>query len=501
MTPCAGINRIRFKGFEARTSSQPPSGSTPVYTQTIPKPKGLVKYLMTKTERFLSSIRPYPVQVAFFEAREKRIAYGGARGGGKSYAMRKKLCMLALKYPGIQILLLRRTLPELRENHINPLRRELKGLASYRESTKEFTFRNQSRIKLGYLAADSDVLQYQGQAYEVIGMEEATQFSEEQYLALTECNRLSGNLKVDFVPRMYFTCNPGGVGHAWVKRLFIDCSYREGERKEDYRFIPAHVWDNEYIMQKNPDYVKALQALPPIRRQAMLHGNWDVFEGQFFPEFDREKHACDPFEIPEDWGCFAAFDYGLDRTACLWLAYPPDKSHLYVCREFCQSDLILSRAAEEIHNRNNSPAARFFLAPPDLAGRRQESGRGGFDILTSAGLSHLNRAENARISGWRRVREFLQTKAVDGTPFLQIFSTCTELLHCLPKLQFDKNVPEDAAISPHEYTHAPDALRYALLSAPFLPFSREKAEKVQKKTLAEEFFGKRHTDYYSFLSE
>lgn len=457
---------------------------------------------MTKTECFLKSIHPYPAQIEFFKARERRIAYGGARGGGKSFAMRKKLAMLALFYPGIQILLLRRTLPELRENHINPLRRELRSLAEYRESTKEFRFANHSRIKLGYLATDADVLQYQGQAYEVIGMEEATQFTEEQYLALTECNRLSGMLQKDFTPRMYFTCNPGGVGHAWVKRLFIDRIYHAEENEEDYRFIPARVWDNEFIMQKNPDYVRTLQSLPPLRRRAMLDGDWDVFEGQFFPEFSREKHVCAPFEIPREWEVYAAFDYGLDRTACLWLAFPPDKSHLYVFREFCESDLILSRAAEEISRRDKTGReARFFLAPPDLGGRRQESGRGGWEILVSSGLSRLVRATAARIAGWRRVREFLQETPEDGTPFLQIFSTCNELISCLTKLQFDKTVPEDAALSPHEITHAPDALRYALMGCPFLPKRRTFEKTARKKTLAEEFFGKRESDYLSFLSE
>lgn len=456
---------------------------------------------MTQTERFLSRIHPYPAQERFFLATERRVAYGGARGGGKSYAMRAKLSMLALCHAGIQILLLRRTLPELRENHINPLRRELFALARYRESTKEFLFRNGSRIKLGYLAADADVLQYQGQAYEVIGMEEATQFTEEQYLALTESCRLSGQLRGEFTPRMYFTCNPGGVGHAWVKRLFIDRVYRDGEREEDFCFIPASVYDNTFLMEKNPDYVRTLEALPPVRRRAMLYGDWDVFEGQFFPEFSRDAHVCAPFEIPADWVRFAAFDYGLDRTACLWFAYPKDESRLYVFREFCASSLILSVAAEQILAREGEQKSRFFLAPPDLAGRRQESGRAGFDILRACGMRHINRAENARISGWRRVREFLCATSRDGGPFLQIFSTCTELISCLAKLQFDKNVPEDAALTPHEFTHAPDALRYGITSAPLLPFHPTRAAEVHKKTLAEEFFGERHDDYLSFLTK
>ena len=172
---------------------------------------------LTKTEALFSRISPYPKQIEFFKSRAIRIAYGGARGGGKSWAMRIKFILLALSQDGIQMLLLRRTFPELRENHILPLQKALKGIATYKDSTKEFIFKNRSRIKLGYCQNESDILQYQGQAYEVIGMEEATQFTELQYIALTESNRLSGNIK-NFTPRMYFTCNPGGVGHGWVKR-------------------------------------------------------------------------------------------------------------------------------------------------------------------------------------------------------------------------------------------------------------------------------------------
>ncbi len=456
---------------------------------------------MNKIQQFLSAIHPNPKQEEFFLAQEKRIAYGGARGGGKSFAMRKKLCMLALKYPGIQILLLRRSYPELRENHINPLRRELKGLAAYKDSAKEFTFYNHSRIKLGYFASDGDALQYQGQAYEVIGMEEATQFTEEQYLALTECNRISGAMCDAFVPRMYFTCNPGGVGHAWVKRLFIDRAYRANENAADYRFIPAKVYDNDYLMQNDPSYVHALEALPPVRRKAMLDGNWDVFEGQFFPEFSRERHVIDPFEIPENWRRFAAFDYGLDRTACLWFAYPPDESRIVVYREFCASDLILSRAASAIRQSASGDRVRSYLAPPDLAARRQETGRGGFEVLRTAGIRHLLPANAARIPGWRRVREFFQADTPSGTPFLQIFSTCKELILCVSRLQFDPKVPEDAALYPHAITHAADALRYGLCGAPFLPLKPEIIEKREKKTLAEEFFGKQKTDYYRFFTD
>lgn len=190
-------------------------------------------------------INPNEKQQIFFESTAKYTAYGGARGGGKSWAMRTKLVMLAMNYKGIQILLLRRTLGELRENHLFPLLKLLKGIAEFNSTEKEFRFPNGSRIKLGYCDSENDVLQFQGQAYEVIGLEEATHFTEKQFVALTESNRVSGNMgDVPFKPRMYFTCNPGGVGHDWVKRLFIDRNYRSGEKADDYCFVKSLVFED-----------------------------------------------------------------------------------------------------------------------------------------------------------------------------------------------------------------------------------------------------------------
>ncbi len=444
-----------------------------------------------KIEKYLASLRPYPPQEAFFRADCRRIAYGGARGGGKSFAMRNKMVLLSLAHPGIQILLLRRTFPELRENHILPLRRLLRGMAKYTESTKEFAFSNGSRIKLGYCQNEGDILQYQGQSYEVVAMEEATQFTELQYHALTECCRLSGNVKDGFVPRMYFTCNPGGVGHNWVKRLFIDRNYREGEDPEDYCFIPSTVYDNLFMMENNPSYIKNLESLPPLRRAAMLEGNWDVFEGQCFPEFSRERHVVTPFVLPDDWIRFAALDYGLDMTACLWFAYPPDKSALCVYRELYKPNLLLSEAGEKIAAMSREEDVRYIAASPDLAGRRQDSGKSGFDLLRAAGVRGLRPADNRRIDGWRRVREFLK-KERNGEPFVRIFSSAVHLIRTLPALSFDEKRTEDVALHPHELTHAPDAFRYGLMSLPFLP-SGQTCESVRSR--------ERQDDYLRFFAE
>ncbi len=408
-------------------------------------------------------ISPNPKQEQFFASAARYTAYGGARGGGKSWAMRMKMVLLALGYDGIQILLLRRTLGELRENHLFPLLSMLEGVARYASTEKEFRFPNGSRIRLGYCDTENDVLQFQGQAYEVIGLEEATHFTERQFSALTESNRYSGQMKQPFRPRMYFTCNPGGVGHDWVKRLFVDKCYRRNERPEDYTMIKSLVFDNTFLMENNPDYVQTLMALPEARRKAMLYGDWNAFEGAFFPEFDYEAHTCDVFEIPKEWIRFRALDYGLDMTACLWLAVSADRT-LYVYRELYESDRILSDAGKLITQMTPpQETIRYTVASPDLWNRRQDSGKSGFEILHGAGVQRLMKANNARIPGWRVLREYLH-RGEDGKIRLKIFKSCKNLIRTLPLLRFDTNVIEDASDTPHEITHAPEALRYAVMS-------------------------------------
>ena len=413
---------------------------------------------------------PNEKQKQFFESTARYTAYGGARGGGKSWAMRMKLVLLALGHEGIQILLLRRTLGELRENHLFPLLSLLNGAAEYHSTEKEFRFPNGSRIRLGYCDTESDVLQFQGQAYEVIGLEEATHFTERQFSALTESNRWSGNMKEPFRPRMYFTCNPGGVGHDWVKRLFVDRRYRENENPDDYRMIRSLVFDNKFLMENNPDYVKTLMALPETRRKAMLYGDWNSFEGAFFPEFDYDKHTCEGFDLPKEWLKFRALDYGLDMTACLWIAVSPDGT-LYVYRELYESGRILSDAGRRICELTPAgEAIRYTVASPDLWNRRQDSGKSGFEILTAGGVKRMVKADNARIPGWRCLREYLRIDE-NGAPRLVIFRSCRNLIRTLPMLRFDEHVIEDAADTPHELTHAPEALRYAVMSR--TPFGKQ----------------------------
>ena len=403
---------------------------------------------------------PYPKQIEFFKAKGIRIAYGGARGGGKSHAARTKAVLLAINYAGIQILLLRRTFPELRENHIIPLQKMLMNIATYKESTHDFTFPNGSRIVLGYCKSEADVLQYQGQAYDVIFMEEATQFTEFQYQSLTESNRSSGLMKDKFIPRMYFTCNPGGVGHAWVKRLFIDRNYREGELPEDYVFIKSTVYDNDFILKNSPNYVRTLESLPEDRKKAMLYGDWDVYEGQYFSEFNREVHTIEPFPIPEGWRRYFVMDYGLDMLAGYFIAVDEQK-RAYVYKEIYKSGLIITDAIKEIKEHTSEDIFQY-LAPPDMWNRRQDTGKSVADIFGEHGI-YLTKAKNDRVQGWYNLKEWLKVGVDEygrkAAP-LVIFRNCVNLIRCIPLAQYSDRNPNDVATEPHEITHSLDALRY-----------------------------------------
>jgi phage terminase large subunit len=388
-------------------------------------------------------------------AHTRYVAFGGARGGGKSWATREKAKRLALKWPGIKILIIRQTYADLRDNHINPLAADLpSSIAPYREVEKSFIFTNGSRIKCSYFATEKDALQYQGQEYDVIFLEEATQFTEKVFIVLTACLRGANA----FPKRIYLTCNPDGIGFLWVKRLFVSRIYKKGENPEDYTFIQSLVTDNKALLDTNPEYIQQLDALPDDLRKRWRYGSWDVAEGQYFGEFDREVHVCDPFPIPKEWRRYRAFDYGLDMLACYWIAVDSTRT-AYVYRELCRSDLPITTAARAILDMTDRGEEIYAtLAPPDLWSRSQETGRGKVDIFYEGGLA-LTKSSNDREAGWLSIKELLKV-GKNGQPRLKIFSTCPILIDHLPSLQRDPKKSTDTLTEPHEITHSPDALRY-----------------------------------------
>lgn len=432
---------------------------------------------------------PNPKQVEFFRAKAKHIAYGGARGGGKSWAMRRKFVMLAMNYDGLRLLLLRRTMQELRENHILPLQAELYGYARYKTDEKCFLFPNGSRLVLGYCDNENDKLQYQGQEYDVIGFEEATNFREEWMVFIATCLRTT---RTDFSPRIYYTCNPGGVGHGYIKRLFIDKVYRENERACDYVFIPAKVYDNKVLMDADPDYVARLAALPPEKRKAHLDGDWNVYEGQVFEEFrddpehylDRQwTHVIEPFAVPESWTRYRSFDFGYAKPFSVgWWAVDFD-GRLYRILELygaSSPDVGVKWSADEIF----SEISRVEREHPQLAGRRifgiadpaiweKSSGISVAEIAEKYRV-YFDKGDNKRIPGWMQVHYRLRFDE-NGIPMMYFFRNCKAAIRTLPMMQYDEHHPEDIDTALED--HACDEIRYMCMQMPIVPRPEKEKEK------------------------
>ncbi len=397
-------------------------------------------------------------QKQFIDATEDEVLFGGAAGGGKSYGQIVDALLFALKYPGSKQLILRRSFSELDKSLIRTsLSLYPKEIYTFNSSSHTGRFKNGSVIDFGYCATENDVYQYQSAEYDCIRFDELTHFTEMQYVYLI--SRIRG--ANDYPKQVKSSTNPGGVGHTWVKERFVDPSppsvpfMGTGEMRRI--FIPSLLSDNSFLAASDPDYERRLLALPERERRALLYGEWDIFEGQYFTEFKRERHVIEPFEIPAHWRKYRTLDYGLDRLAVLWIAVAPGGG-AYVYREYCESGLSISAAARAICERT-PPGEDIYatLAPPDLWSRSQESGKSKASIFSEYGVN-FTRTSNDRECGWLAVKELLAV-GEGGAPRLRIFSSATELIRCLPALTIDKLRPTDCATEPHDITHAPDALR------------------------------------------
>ena len=403
-------------------------------------------------------------QKAFIDTHESEVLFGGAAGGGKSYGQVADALLFALKYPRSKQLILRRTFAELDKSLIRlALSLYPKEIYSFNQSSHTGKFVNGSIIDFGYCAGELDVYQYQSAEYDVIRFDELTHFTESQYIYLI--SRVRG--ANDYPKQVKSTTNPGGIGHGWVKARFVDPSPAGepfiGEDGLRRIFIPSLLSDNKFLEEGDPEYRKRLLALPERERRALLYGDWNIFEGQYFTEFDPTRHVIAPFEIPVSWRKYRTIDYGLDRLACLWIAISPD-GNAYVYREFCKSNLTISSAAAEILARTPQNEEIYAtLAPPDLWNRSQESGRSKAILFSEYGLN-FTKTGNDRECGWLAVKEMLL--GGEGRMSIYFFSSCQEIIRCLPALLVDRLRPTDCATEPHDITHAPDALRgFALFSA------------------------------------
>jgi len=422
-------------------------------------------------------------QTDFLAASETDVLYGGAAGGGKSYAM--LVDPLRFAHRGAhRALILRRSMPELRE--LIDKSRELYPKAfpgcKYKEVEKLWNFPSGAKIEFGFLERDADVYRYQGQAYSWIGFDEithqATEFS---------WNYLASRLRTtdpEIIPYMRCTANPGGVGAHWVKKRYIDPSPPnesfKGSDGLSRKFIPARLDDNPYLANDGR-YEQMLKALPPTQRRQLLEGDWEVAEGAAFTEFDRNIHIIDPFEIPIHWDRVKGIDYGYaSESACVWGAIDRDDNTLIIYRELYRKGLLATDLAQLITEMElNDPMSVPGVLDTACWNRTGQTGPTVGETLVKAGHK-LRRADKNRVAGKIQIHEYLKVQQ-SGRPKLQIFNTCPNLIRELQSIPLDKSNPED--VDTHAPDHAYDALRYLIMSRPRIDDTFSRMRQLHRETI------------------
>ena len=422
-------------------------------------------------------------QTEFLAAPERDVLYGGAAGGGKSYAMLVDPLRYAHK-KAHRALILRRSMPELRE--LIDKSRELYPQAypgcKFREVEKLWNFPSGAKIEFGFLERDADVYRYQGQAYSWIGFDEITHLPTE-----FGWNYLASRLRTtDSSIETYLRCtaNPGGVGAQWVKKRYVDPQDPNnsftGKDGLSRKFIPARLDDNPYLANDGR-YEEMLKALPPIQRRQLLEGNWDVAEGAAFVEFDPEAHIVEPFYIPVTWERVKGIDYGYaSESCCLWGAVDRADGTLIIYRELYRKNLTgldLGRIITEMEIEDPFSVQGVL----DTAAWARTGTTGPTVGETLQQLGHkLRRADKNRIQGKIQIHEYLRVRN-NGRPQLQILNTCPNLIRELQSIPLSKTKPED--VDTNASDHAYDALRYLIMSRPRISNPLERIRELKQESI------------------
>jgi len=430
-------------------------------------------------------------QTEFLAASEREVLYGGAAGGGKSYAMLADP-LRYLSNSQFSGLLLRRTTEELRElvwksQELYP--QIIPGI-KWSERKMQWTAPSGGRLWLSYLDRDDDVLRYQGLSFCWIGFDELTQWPTPfawDYLR----SRLRSTAP-DLPVYMRATTNPGGAGHVWVKKYFVDPSppgksfwatdsdgnkliypkdhTKEGQPLFQRKFIPAKLFDNPYLA-KTGDYETMLLSLPENQRKRLLEGNWDVAEGAAFPEFNRDIHVVKPFDIPKNWPKFRACDYGYGSySAVLWFAVAPD-GQLVIYRELYVSKVLAKDLANKVlYLEEGDGTILYGVLDSSCWHRRGDTGPSLAEQMIVQGCRWRpsDRSAGSRISGKNELHRRFQVQEAFGDeiaqPGLVIFHSCINLVSQLPTIPLDPKNPED--VNTKSEDHLYDALRYGIMSRP-----------------------------------
>lgn len=441
------------------------------------------------------AFKPNPgPQTEFLAAPEQEVLYGGAAGGGKSYALLADFLRQA-DNPNHVGLLLRRTNDELRELIANSLKMFLAVYpkARWSQQKSEWTFPSGARLWITYLEKDSDVLRYQGQSFTWIAFDELTQYPTPYPWDYLRTRLRSADPNIELTQRG--TTNPGGPGHGWVKRYFVDPAVEntpfipqdtdgkdivfeayhrdviEGRRKVGEpmflrRFIPAKLKDNPYLYNDGR-YENNLLSQGENARRQLLEGDWAVAEGAAFPEFRKHIHTCDPFDIPSTWRRFRSCDYGYSSySAVHWYAIDPSYDTLYVYRELYVTRKTGIELAPLILQQEYRENIAYGVLDSNCWHTRGNTGPTIAEEIIRSGCRFrpAEKGAGSRINGRQRLHNLLRVNDI-GKPGIIFFNNCRQIIADLPVIPTDPDGGDDIDV---RYTsdHAYDSIRYGIQSRP-----------------------------------
>ncbi len=443
---------------------------------------------------------PTAKQRKFHASTANEVLYGGAAGGGKSYAICWDAFVRCMKYPGTSAYLFRRTYPELEQTLIKTMRMIVpETLGKYYASNHEMQFVNGSVARFAHLSDESDVIKYQGAEIQWLYFDELTHFSESMYNYIK--TRLRAPKRLGVHPCVRCASNPGGPGHGWVKARFVDSTdigahtvVKTFEIKDAdgqmrtlrsvCEYIPATVRDNPHIDEL---YIAELEQKPDKLRDALLLGKWDAFEGQAFPEFMNDPehykdglhtHVIDPFDIPLHWTRYVSFDHGFSRPFSFgaWAVDPDGRAYrykeLYGCKKgeanvglMLTPGEIAAKLADWLEPEFREGIHVTGIADPAIWDESrgtsvEEQIRKVFSGVT------FRKGDNTRMPGKMQVHERLRFDE-DGRPMMYIFSNCTDFIRTIPTLCYDEHKVEDIDTAGEDHIY--DETRYFLMSRPLAP--------------------------------
>ena len=476
----------RLKKTTQATSStktkKEPTVATPSPAQVKPP-----EYEVEEAQNIVFRPNPGP-QTQYLASSEREVLYGGAAGGGKSYATLADP-LRNMNSPDFSGLLVRHTTEELREliqksQELYP--KAIPGI-KWSERKSQWTTPRGGTLWMSYLDRDTDVMRYQGQAFNYVAFDELTQWQSPFAWDYMRSRLRSANKDLGLYMRA--TTNPGGVGHAWVKKMFIDPAApntpfwatnietgevlrfpsghsKAGEPLFKRRFIPASLFDNPYLAESG-DYEAMLLSLPEHQRKQLLEGNWDVNEGAAFPEWNRAVHVVEPFKIPASWTKFRACDYGYGSyTGVVWFAVSPNEQ-LVVYRELYCSKVTATDLADMILEAESGDGSiRYGVLDSSLWHKRGDTGPSLAEQMNQKGCRWRpsDRSRGSRVAGKNELHRRLQVDEYTQEPRLVFFSTCTHSIAQLPSIPLDKRNPEDVDTNAEDHLY--DAIRYGIMTRP-----------------------------------